>query len=42
VRLLATILCALAALGVAATLLRIEEFDAAGRVRLQLREWLGR
>ncbi len=43
VRLLATIVCALAALGAAATLLRIEEFDdAAGRVRLQLREWLGR
>jgi putative peptidoglycan lipid II flippase len=43
VRLFATIMCALAALGAAATLLRIEEFDdAAGRARLQLREWLGR
>jgi putative peptidoglycan lipid II flippase len=43
VRLLATIMCALAALGAAATLLRIEEFDdAAGRVRLHLREWLDR
>ena len=43
VRLLAAILCALAALGATAKLLRIEEFDdAAGRVRLQMQEWLGR